>query len=62
MTINFKRSDFPENFEFGAATAAYQIEGTSFGGCGSSHWDTFAATPGNGMRWKADAVARHRID
>ncbi len=47
MSIDFKRSDFPANFEFGAATAAYQIEGTSFGGCGSSHWDTFAATPGN---------------
>ena len=47
MTLTFKRSDFPDTFEFGAATAAYQIEGTSFGGCGSSHWDTFAATPGN---------------
>ncbi len=47
MSIDFKRSDFPANFEFGAATAAYQIEGTAFGGCGSSHWDTFAVTPGN---------------
>jgi beta-glucosidase len=47
MQIDFKRSDFPADFVFGAATAAYQIEGTSFGGCGQSHWDTFAATPGN---------------
>lgn len=44
------RSDFPEGFLFGAATAAYQIEGTAFGGCGPSHWDTFAATPGNVVR------------
>ena len=42
-----KRSDFPADFLFGVATAAYQIEGSSFGGAGSSHWDTFANTPGN---------------
>lgn len=41
------RSDFPQDFTFGAATAAYQIEGSQFGGAGLSHWDTFAATPGN---------------
>lgn len=41
------RYDFPEGFLFGAATAAYQIEGTAHGGCGPCHWDTFAATPGN---------------
>lgn len=41
------RSEFPDGFVFGAATAAYQIEGSGFGGAGPSHWDTFAATPGN---------------
>jgi beta-glucosidase len=45
MTLS--RYDFPPGFTFGAATAAYQIEGTGLGGCGPSHWDTFAATPGN---------------
>lgn len=45
--MKLTRQDFPEDFLFGAATAAYQIEGSSFGGCGTSHWDTFAATPGN---------------
>ena len=41
------RSDFLPDFVFGAATAAYQIEGSRFGGAGPSHWDSFAATPGN---------------
>jgi beta-glucosidase len=36
----------PDDFIFGVATAAYQIEGTSFGGCGRSHWDDFADQPG----------------
>ncbi len=51
------RATFPEGFVFGAATAAYQIEGSGFGGCGPSHWDTFAATPGNVKRAEGGAVA-----
>ena len=51
------RASFPEGFVFGAATAAYQIEGSDFGGCGSSHWDTFAATPGNVKRAEGGGVA-----
>ena len=51
------RYDFPEGFLFGAATAAYQIEGAKFGGCGPCHWDTFAATPGNVVRGEDGAVA-----
>ena len=48
--MDFKRSDFPQDFIFGAATAAYQIEGHKFGGAGPTHWDTFAAGPGNVIR------------
>lgn len=55
--MNFKRTDFPEGFLFGAATAAYQIEGHQFGGAGSTHWDTFAATPGNVIRGEDGALA-----
>ena len=44
------RSQFPDDFLFGVATSAYQIEGHKFGGAGSTHWDTFAATPGNVVR------------
>jgi beta-glucosidase len=55
--MNFTRSDFPKDFLFGAATAAYQIEGHKFGGAGSTHWDTFAATPGNVIRAENGALA-----
>ena len=41
------RRDFGPNFVFGAATAAYQIEGGQTDGRGPCIWDTFAATPGN---------------
>ena len=40
-------SVFPADFAWGAATAAYQIEGgTRAGGRGASIWDAFCATPG----------------
>ncbi|MCY4336460.1 MAG: GH1 family beta-glucosidase [Litoreibacter sp.] len=48
--MRFKRSEFPEGFLFSAATSSYQIEGHGFGGAGKTHWDTFAATPGNVVR------------
>ena len=37
----------PDDFLFGAATAAYQIEGAAFeDGRGPSIWDTFSREPG----------------
>ncbi len=44
------RADYPDDFLFGVATSAYQIEGHAFGGAGPTHWDSFAATPGNVVR------------
>ncbi|MEM8542034.1 MAG: family 1 glycosylhydrolase, partial [Pseudomonadota bacterium] len=55
--MNFSRKDFPDDFLFGVATSAHQIEGSSFGGCGTSHWDTFAATPGNTARAENGSIA-----
>ncbi|MEO0544336.1 MAG: GH1 family beta-glucosidase [Pseudomonadota bacterium] len=55
--FSFSRRDFPTAFQFGVATSAYQIEGSSFGKCGPSHWDTFAATPGNTKNAEDGAVA-----
>ena len=40
------RSKFNDDFVFGVATAAYQIEGSKFGGCGESIWDHFAKNGG----------------
>ena len=41
------RSKFSNDFVFGAATAAYQIEGSKFGDCGESIWDHFAKNDPN---------------
>ena len=55
--LQIRRSDFPKGFLFGAATAAYQIEGASFGKAGTNHWDTFGATPGNVANAETGAIA-----
>lgn len=55
--LTHKRSDFPDDFLFGAATSAYQIEGHKFGGAGRCIWDDYAATPGNVVRAEHGAVA-----
>lgn len=55
--MNFTRADFPEGFRFGVATSAYQIEGHAHGGAGQTHWDSFAATPGNVVRFENGALA-----
>ncbi|WP_421704028.1 GH1 family beta-glucosidase [Aliiroseovarius sp.] len=63
--MNFTRQDFPEGFQFGVATSAYQIEGHGVGGAGQTHWDSFAATPGNVAKGENGATAcdhYHRMD
>ncbi|MFR9776775.1 GH1 family beta-glucosidase [Micromonospora sp. MS34] len=49
---------FPENFVWGAATAAYQIEGAAReDGRGPSIWDTFSRTPGRVFQGHTGDVA-----
>ncbi len=57
MSLDHMRADFPQGFLFGAATSSYQIEGHGFGGAGPTHWDSFAATPGNVVRGENGARA-----
>lgn len=50
--------NFPENFKFGVATSAYQIEGAAnVDGKGKSIWDTFSETPGKVARGESGDIA-----
>ncbi|BBL79477.1 beta-glucosidase [Rubrobacter xylanophilus] len=57
---------FPEGFLWGAATAAYQVEGAANeDGRGPSIWDTFSHTPGRVYRGDTGDVAcdhYHRVE
>lgn len=57
---------FPEGFLWGAATAAYQIEGAVHeDGRGPSIWDTFSHTPGRTLNGDTGDIAcqhYHRLD
>jgi beta-glucosidase len=57
---------FPDGFLWGAATAAYQIEGAAReDGRGSSIWDVFSATPGKTINGDTGDVAcdhYHRVE
>jgi beta-glucosidase len=49
---------FPDDFLWGAATSAYQIEGSPLAdGAGMSHWHRFAHTPGNTANGETGDVA-----
>ncbi|WP_020394802.1 GH1 family beta-glucosidase [Thiolinea disciformis] len=56
-SFTVSRHQFPSDFEFGVATAAYQIEGSRYGHAGLSHWDTFAATPNNVLNGDDGSIA-----
>jgi beta-glucosidase len=52
------KSSFPPDFVWGAATAAYQIEGAAHeDGRGESVWDRFCATPGKVRGGDSGAIA-----
>ena len=57
MSLTEIISRFPSDMVFGVATSSYQIEGTAHGGCGASHWDSFARQPGAIMDGSDGAVA-----
>ena len=58
--------DFPENFLWGTATAAYQVEGAvDEDGRGRSIWDTFSHTPGKVLHGDTGDIAcdqYHRLE
>jgi len=58
--------EFEPDFVFGAATAAYQVEGgVAEGGRGPSIWDTFSHTPGKTWQGQTGDVAcdhYHRVE
>jgi beta-glucosidase len=64
--LSVHASHFPSSFVWGAATAAYQIEGaTDEDGRGQSVWDRFCAAPGKVRNGDTGAVAcdfYHRYD
>lgn len=51
------RAEFPADFLFGVVTSSYQIGGHRFGGAGPTHWDDFAAAPGNVIEDEDGALA-----
>jgi len=54
---------FPPDFAWGAATAAYQIEGAvDRDGRGPSIWDTFSHTPGRTLNGETGDVATEHYD
>ena len=57
MTLNDLISRLPRDFLVGVATSSYQIEGSSYGGCGLSHWDSFAQEDGAVYGAQTGAVA-----
>jgi len=58
VDVAVRPDEFPNDFVWGAATAAYQVEGAvAEGGRSPSIWDTFSATPGRVRDGDTGAIA-----
>ena len=62
MSFSKLIKSFPKDFIFGTATSSYQIEGSSFGGCGESHWDSFARDENSTYRKQNGSIACNHIN
>ncbi len=61
MTLKTIINQFPKNFIFGTATSSYQIEGSGFGNCGESHWDSFSKKANSTFKNQSGLVACNHI-
>ena len=62
MSLSNIVKKFPKDFIFGTATSSYQIEGSSLGGCGESHWDSFSKMKNATHKFQNGSIACKHIE